>query len=112
MYTHTVMLADTLDGEKLPIAHGAPLRLIAPAHYGYKNVKHVSSIEFRENLSQYRSASLKFMEHPRARVAYEERGRWIPGWILRRLYRPLIGQTVKAYRDALNTHMSSAGKCS
>ena len=30
------------------------------------------------------------MGHPRARVALEERGRWVPGWLLRYLYRPLF----------------------
>ena len=32
-----VLLADHLDGQPLSIEHGAPLRLIAPAHYGYKS---------------------------------------------------------------------------
>src|SRR5688572_15238782 len=40
-----VLLADTLSGGPLTIEHGAPLRLVAPAHYGYKSVKHLSSIE-------------------------------------------------------------------
>jgi DMSO/TMAO reductase YedYZ molybdopterin-dependent catalytic subunit len=30
----------------LTVAHGAPLRLVAPAHYGYKSAKHLSRIEF------------------------------------------------------------------
>lgn len=34
-----VLLADTLDGQPLSIAHGAPVRLVAPRHYGYKNIK-------------------------------------------------------------------------
>lgn len=29
-----VLLADRLDGERLSVAHGAPLRLVAPGHYG------------------------------------------------------------------------------
>ena len=33
-----VLLADRLEGQPLPVAHGAPLRLVAPAHYGYKSV--------------------------------------------------------------------------
>jgi DMSO/TMAO reductase YedYZ molybdopterin-dependent catalytic subunit len=41
-----VLLADTLDGAPLGIEHGAPVRLVAPAHYGYKNVKHLRRIEF------------------------------------------------------------------
>jgi hypothetical protein len=41
------------------------------------------------------------MDHPRARVAMEERGRIFPGWVLRYLYRPLIGPTVKRFQRAL-----------
>jgi DMSO/TMAO reductase YedYZ molybdopterin-dependent catalytic subunit len=40
-----VLLADILDGLPLSMEHGAPLRLVAPAHYGYKSVKHLSGIE-------------------------------------------------------------------
>ena len=46
-----VLLADQLNGERLGIEHGAPLRLVAPAHYGYKNVKHIVRIEFWPQLS-------------------------------------------------------------
>src|SRR5262245_56760281 len=31
-----ILLADTLDVEPISIAHGAPVRLVAPGHYGYK----------------------------------------------------------------------------
>ncbi len=41
----SVMLADRLDGEPLNLKHGAPLRLVAPRHYEFKNIKHVKSIE-------------------------------------------------------------------
>ena len=41
------------------------------------------------------------MDHPRARVALEERGRWLPNWLLRRLYRPLIGPTAARFEQAL-----------
>jgi len=105
-----VMLADHLDGKRLGIDHGAPLRLVAPAHYGYKNAKHLSVLEFLSDTGNYRSASLDFMEHPRARVQYEERGKLFPGWLLRFLYRPLIGQTVRSYADALNDHLKGGGR--
>jgi hypothetical protein len=38
----------TLDmaGKPLPDRHGAPLRLIDPARYGYKSAKLITSIEF------------------------------------------------------------------
>ncbi len=99
-----VLLADTLDGAPLPLAHGAPLRLVAPAHYGYKSVKHLSRLEFRRDDHGFRASGLRFMQHPRARVAWEERGRWFPGWFLRYLYRPLIGGTVKRFARALDEY--------
>jgi DMSO/TMAO reductase YedYZ molybdopterin-dependent catalytic subunit len=39
-----VMLAYEMDGRQLPRAHGAPLRLVIPEMYGYKNVKWLSGI--------------------------------------------------------------------
>ena len=100
-----VLLADTLNGEKLTIEHGAPIRLVAPAHYGYKSAKHISGIELVQNLSNYRAAALNFMEHPRARVEFEERGKYFPGWLMRYLYRPLVKRTVKSYRVALQRYL-------
>lgn len=98
-----VLLADSLDGEPLTVEHGAPLRLVAPAHYGYKSIKYLSRIELR-NDGRYRPNAFRFMDHPRARVAFEERGRWIPGWILRFVYRPLIPYTVKRFSAALKAY--------
>ncbi|MFK8029391.1 MAG: molybdopterin-dependent oxidoreductase [Gammaproteobacteria bacterium] len=92
-----VLLADTLNGEPLDVDHGAPLRLVAPAHYGYKSVKYLSELEFRPPSLNYRVSGPSFMDHPRARVALEERGRVASGWLLRYLYRPLIGSTVKLF---------------
>src|SRR4051794_22005732 len=43
-----VMIVDRLNDEPLSIEHGAPIRLIAPAHYGYKSAKHLHGIELRE----------------------------------------------------------------
>ncbi len=40
-----VMLAYLMNGEKLPKAHGFPLRLIVPGLYGIKNVKWIIEIE-------------------------------------------------------------------
>ncbi len=39
-----VMLAYEMDGKPLPREHGAPLRLIIPEMYGYKNVKWLGGI--------------------------------------------------------------------
>jgi DMSO/TMAO reductase YedYZ molybdopterin-dependent catalytic subunit len=41
---HDVMLAYEMDGKPLPREHGAPLRLIIPEMYGYKNVKWLQEI--------------------------------------------------------------------
>lgn len=38
---------------------------------------------------------------PRVGVAFEERGRIVPGWILRYLYRPVIPRTIRQLRRAL-----------
>ena len=92
-----VLLADRLNGLPLSIEHGAPLRLIAPAHFGYKSVKYLSRIEFWRSSANYRPFGLRFMVHPRARVALEERGQWLPGWLLRLLYRPLIRPTAAMF---------------
>jgi DMSO/TMAO reductase YedYZ molybdopterin-dependent catalytic subunit len=101
-----VLLADRLNGAPLSIAHGAPLRLVAPAHYGYKSVKHVRRIEFWRSSASYRPVGLRFMAHPRARVAAEERGQWFPGWLLRYLYRPLINPTAARFEEALQRHQA------
>lgn len=102
-----VLLADRLNGQRLPIEHGAPLRLVAPAHYGYKSVKHINRIEFWRSSANYRPFGLRFMAHPRARVANEERGQWVPGWILRYLYRPLIRPTVSRFEQAMQQYLES-----
>ena len=82
-----VLLADRLTGEPLALEHGAPLRLVAPAHYGYKSVKHLVSIELRAAPARGTAGAL---EHPRGRVDVEERGRALPGWAYRRLWRALL----------------------
>ena len=41
---HNVMLAYEMDGVPLPREHGAPVRLIIPEMYGYKNVKWLNGI--------------------------------------------------------------------
>lgn len=76
------LLADRLDGEPLPPAHGAPVRLVAPAQYAYKSVKHVVALDYRR---RYAAGSAGLMEHSRARVDREERSRVLPG----RLWRPV-----------------------
>src|ERR1700756_5204656 len=41
---HDVMLAYEMDGKPLPREHGAPVRLVIPEMYGYKNVKWLEGI--------------------------------------------------------------------
>jgi len=106
-----VILADSLDGAALSMEHGAPLRLVAPRHYGYKSVKHIKRIEFhRDQKKHYRIPGPGFMSHPRARVALEERGKYLPGWFYRITYRPLIRLTIWAFRSgAARYHRRSGG---
>jgi DMSO/TMAO reductase YedYZ molybdopterin-dependent catalytic subunit len=92
-----VLLADRLNGQPLTVEHGAPIRLVAPAHYGYKNVKHLSRLELRADEHGYR-AKVRLLDHPRARVAQEERGQFLPGWILRYAFRPFIEPIVRAIK--------------
>lgn len=82
-----VVIADRLNGEPLGPFHGGPLRLVAPAHYGYKSVKHLAAITLH---SQPPRASGGAMQHPRGRVAHEERHGFIPGRFLRWPYRALV----------------------
>ena len=39
------MLAYEMDGKPLPREHGAPMRLVIPDMYGYKNVKWLAGIK-------------------------------------------------------------------
>jgi DMSO/TMAO reductase YedYZ molybdopterin-dependent catalytic subunit len=104
-----VLLADRLDGEPLSIEHGAPLRLVAPAHYGYKNVKHLRRLDLRLGpVAPQRPFGFRFLDHPRGRVALEERGQGFPGWLLRYLYRPLIRPTAARFARAMRER--SAGE--
>jgi DMSO/TMAO reductase YedYZ molybdopterin-dependent catalytic subunit len=99
-----ILLSDRLNNTPLCSAHGAPLRLVAPDFYGYKNPKHLKAIEFHTNQYQFKPPLLSFMEHPRGRVTLEERGRFFPGWLLRYLYRPLINSTVKLFQQTMGVN--------
>lgn len=97
-----VLLADRLNGKPLSIEHGGPLRLVAPSHYGYKSIKHLNRVEFWLDDQKYKPSGLRFMNHPRGRVALEERGVGAPGWLLRYLYRPLISLTIRRFQRGLD----------
>lgn len=95
-----VLLADKLDSAPLTWEHGAPLRLVAPAHYGFRSAKHLQRIEFCRTLNHYRSPGMHWTEDRRARVAFEERGRFLPGWLYRYLFRAVIPAVLWWYRRA------------
>jgi DMSO/TMAO reductase YedYZ molybdopterin-dependent catalytic subunit len=92
-----VLLADTVDGATLTVDNGAPARLIAPAHYGYKGVRHVCAIEYR---LRYDSGSAGPLAHRRGRVAHEERSRILPGRIWRPVWRALLPRVRRRYAGA------------
>jgi DMSO/TMAO reductase YedYZ molybdopterin-dependent catalytic subunit len=87
-----VLLADRLDGRPLDGDHGAPLRLVNPAQYGYANVKHVGHIDVLTAAPAAGSPALVdrlLQSHPRARVWEEERHGTVPGWLIRPIYRAI-----------------------
>ncbi|NGN92353.1 molybdopterin-dependent oxidoreductase [Nocardioides sp. KC13] len=85
-----VLLADRLGGRPLDGAHGAPLRLVNPAQYGYANIKHVCRIDVHAGPPAAGPQALldRLLEsHPRARVWEEERHGTVPGRLIRPIYR-------------------------
>ena len=98
-FADDVLIADQLHGVALNLDHGAPLRLVAPGQYGYKSVKHLIALEYRLS---YAAGSAGLKEHPRARVAHEERSRFLPGPVWRRIWAaslPLVRRPYRAERD-------------
>jgi len=90
-----VMLTDSLDGAPLSIEHGAPIRLIAPSHYGYKSAKHLCGLELRRDPPGTKTES----EHPRGLVAKEERGQGRPGREFRSTYAGALDSMLQYYRN-------------
>ena len=85
-----VLLADRLGGQPLDGDHGAPLRLVNPAQYGYANIKHVCRIDVFADAPPASSPALLdrvLQSHPRARVWEEERHGTLPSWLIRPFYR-------------------------
>jgi hypothetical protein len=97
-----VLLATHLDGAPLDDRHGAPLRLVTPSQYGYKNVKHLTAIDFRVEAPRLRPK-----EHRRARVAHEERHPSLPGRLVRVPYRLIIPPTAYLAERALRRQARS-----
>lgn len=90
-----VLLADGLDGAPLPLKYGAPLRLVAPAHYGHKSIKHLVRIEL---LGRAPRRPPLWLKHPRARVDHEERFGGLPGPAIRRVYRAELAANLWYFR--------------
>ena len=90
-----VLIAYRFNQQPLTVEHGAPIRIVAPAHYGYKSAKHLVGIELRADAGNYRPLLPRLLDHPRARVALEERGQFLPGWLLRYLFRPFVGPMIR-----------------
>jgi DMSO/TMAO reductase YedYZ molybdopterin-dependent catalytic subunit len=82
-----VLLATGMNGRPLTLRHGGPLRLVAPAHYGYKSVKYLTRIELRRDTCHRLPWSA---HHPRGRVAYEERILGLPDRLIRLIYQRLV----------------------
>ena len=94
-----VLLADRLDGRPLDGDHGAPLRLVNPAQYGYANIKHVCRIDVLAEPPP--AAPQAFLDrvlqsHPRARVWEEERHGSLPSWLIRPIYRVITSVMLTA----------------
>lgn len=93
-----VLLADRLDGGPLGSDHGAPVRLVSPSQYGFISTKHLCRIELHTSEPRVRyhpslraHLGLQLVKpHPRARVAMEERHRYLPSWLVRPVYRRVI----------------------
>lgn len=86
-----VLIADRLDGRPLASDHGAPVRLVSPGQYGFVNTKHLCRIEFHTSEPPIPDRWSPLASHPRARVWHEERHRYLPGRVVRPVYRALIG---------------------
>lgn len=84
--------------------------VVASAHYGYKNVKHIGGIEFWRDRGAYRFPYPypSLMDHPRAQVAFEERAVGIPGWLIRFVYRSIIASAKRKSRKGLQAYRANS----
>ena len=93
-----VVVADRLGGQPLTGDHGGPVRLVSPDQYGFVSTKHLCRIEllrseppgFYHPTKRVQRALTMVRPHRRARVAREERHRYLPSWLARRVYRLLV----------------------
>ena len=96
-FENDVLLADQLGEAALTGDHGAPVRLVSPKQYGYKSTKYLYCVELHthKQADGHEKAFPNFLltllgPHPRARVVEEERHRYLPAWVVRRIYRRFI----------------------
>jgi hypothetical protein len=68
---------------------------------GQKALGHFPRYGLFCDLKDYHSPAMHWTEHPRARVAYEERGRWIPTALYRSAFRAVIPLVLWWYRRAI-----------
>ena len=93
-----VVIADNLDGRPLEPEHGAPVRLVSPGQYGFISTKHLCRIAVCDTQPtvRYHPSLLVHLglqvvkPHRRARVAHEERHRYLPAWLARPIYHRLV----------------------
>ena len=88
-----VLIADRLDGRPLDGDHGAPVRLVSPAQYGYISTKHLCRIEVHTRepkTTRGRPASaIGCSDLIRGRGSPKRNATAaLPGWFVRPLYRP------------------------
>jgi len=97
-----VLLATKLDGRPLDRRHGAPIRLVSPDQYGYKNLKHLIGLDFR---NEEPSSTMGPKEHLRARVSAEERHSSLPNWAVKTQYRVSIIPTALVAERTLRSSL-------
>ncbi|WP_030670483.1 molybdopterin-dependent oxidoreductase [Streptomyces sp. NRRL B-1347] len=85
-----VLIADRLDGRPLDGDHGAPVRLVSPSQYGFISTKHLRRIAFHTSAPPDPDRWNPIAAHIRGRVWKEERHRYLPGRVVRPVYRGLI----------------------
>lgn len=93
-----VLLAERLDDRPLEANHGAPVRLVSPQQYGFVSTKHLARVELHHGEppavyhpdKRTQLALLAVRPHRRARVWQEERHRYLPGGLARRIYHRFV----------------------
>ncbi len=107
-----VLLAERLEGRPLDADHGAPVRVVSPAQYGYMSIKHLCRVDVLCGPPPGPGWSLMdgllIRRHPRARVAEEERNGVLPNAVVRPLYRLLRGPALAACARGADSAQTSA----